>query len=217
MINNLRIQQRKLTITKKLEKLQKKPPREGFIAQAVREFYDDLKDVKHDAPKFTAAVKLGKRCHQNLIEREESGEIMELTCSKSKYRKEGDDRKVTIPNICEALLEWFVDVRGTLKARLPRKTFKAQYKILYDQWLAQQPSEIPDDKKIVFFNRWIKNWMKEYVVSFRHPNKRFQIKQSDKEEKVYECLKNVWTVHKFFIDNYGFHPPIINGDQMPLH
>ena len=109
-----------------------KTPHEGFIARAVREFYDDLKDVKHDDPKFTAAVKLGKRCHQNLIEREEAGEIMEPTCSKSKYRKEGDGRKVTVPKVRKALFEWFVGVRGTLKARLPRKMFKAQCKILYD-------------------------------------------------------------------------------------
>ena len=56
-----------------MRKHTKKTPREGFIARAVREFYDDLKDVKHDNPKFTAAVKLGKICHQNLIEREETG------------------------------------------------------------------------------------------------------------------------------------------------
>ena len=91
-----------------------------MIARAVREFYDDLKDVKHDDPKFTAAVKrLGKRCHQNLIEREEAGEIMEPTCSKPKCRKKGGGRKVTIPNVREALFEWFVDVRGTLKAKRP--------------------------------------------------------------------------------------------------
>ena len=40
-----------------------KTPREGFIAPAVRQFYDIL---KHGNPKFTAAVKLAKRCHQNL-------------------------------------------------------------------------------------------------------------------------------------------------------
>ena len=91
-----------------------------MIARAVREFYDDLKDVKHDDPKFTAAVKrLAKRCHQNLIKREEAGKIMEPTCSKPKYRKKGGGRKVTIPNVREALFEWFVDVRGTLKARRP--------------------------------------------------------------------------------------------------
>ena len=90
-----------------------------------------------------------------LIARGETGEIMESTYSKSKYRK-GRGRKVTIPNDREALFEWFVDVRGTLKARLPRKMFKTRCKILYDQWSAQQPGEKPDDKKIVFSNRWIK-------------------------------------------------------------
>ena len=76
---------------------------------------------------------------------------MEPTCSKSKYRKEGGGRKVTIPNVREALFEWFVDVRGTLKARRPWKMFNAQCKILYDQWLEQKPSEIPDDNKNSFF------------------------------------------------------------------
>ena len=51
-----------------------------------------------------------------------------------------------------------------------------------------------------------KKWMKEYGVSLCHPNKRFQIKQSDREERVYEYLKNVRTVRKFIIDNYGVDP-----------
>ena len=59
--------------------------------------------------------------------------------------------------------------------------------------------------------------MKEYGVSLRHPNKRFQIKQVDREERVFEYLKNIWTVRKFFLDNFGVDPPIINGDQIPLH
>ena len=59
--------------------------------------------------------------------------------------------------------------------------------------------------------------MKVYGLSLHHQNKRFQIKQSEREEGVYEYLKNVWTVCKFFMDNYGVDPLIINGDQMPLH
>ena len=117
----------------------------------------------------------------------------------------------------EALFDWFIDIRGTLKARLPRKMFKTQCKIFYDQWLAQQPEEVPEDKKIVFSNRWIKGWMSEYGVSLRHPNKRFQIRQADREERVADYLKNIWTVRKFFLENYGVDPPIINGYQIPLH
>ena len=34
---------------------------------------------------------------------------------------------------------------------------------------------------------------------------------------MFEYLKNIWTVRKFFLDNFGVEPPIINGGQMPLH
>ena len=54
-------------------------------------------------------------------------------------------------------------------------------------------------------------------VSLRKLSKRFQIKLADREERISEYLKNIWTVQKFFIDNFGVDPPIINGDQMPLH
>ena len=40
-------------------------------------------------------------------------------------------------------------------------------------------------------------------VSLRHLNKRFQIKQADREERVFEYLKNIWTVWKLFLDNFG--------------
>ena len=59
--------------------------------------------------------------------------------------------------------------------------------------------------------------MAEYNVSLRKPNKRFQIKQSDREERVYEYVKNVWTIRKFFTDNFSVDPLVINDDQMPLH
>ena len=59
--------------------------------------------------------------------------------------------------------------------------------------------------------------MQEINVSLRKPNKRFQIKQAAREERFFEYLKNIWTVRKLFIDNFGVDPPIINGDQMPLH
>ena len=59
--------------------------------------------------------------------------------------------------------------------------------------------------------------MNEFGVSLRKANKRFQIKQADREERVAESLKNVWTVRKYFIENYGVDPQVINGDQIPLH
>ena len=37
----------------------------------------------------------------------------------------------------EALFSWFIDVRETLKGRLPRRLFKLKAQQLYTDWLAQ--------------------------------------------------------------------------------
>ena len=188
--------------------------RGGYVARAVREFYSDLKDVKHDNPTLTKALKLGKRC-LNQVEADE--DAVTAPPSKSKYRQTGGGQKLTIPDVRQVLFEWFVDIRGTLKARLPRKMFTTQCKFFYKQWLTQQPDEVPENEKITFSNRWIHNWMSELGVSLRHPNKSFQIMQPDREERIFEYLKNIWTVRKYFIKNFGVDPSVLNGDQMPLH
>ena len=85
----------------------------------MREFYADLKDVKHDNPTLTKALKLGQRC-LNQVEADE--DAITAPPSKSKYQT-GGERKLTMPDVRQVLFEWFADIRGTLKARLPRKMF----------------------------------------------------------------------------------------------
>ena len=48
--------------------------------------------------------------------------------------------------------------------------------------------------------------------SLHHPNKQFQIKGKN------ISLSNLKTfgLYKFFIDNFGIDPPVINGDQIPV-
>ena len=191
-------------------------PRKGYVAKAVRECYSDFKDVKHDDSNLKAAICLGKRCYEQVIESKESGEI-NVELFKWKYCKAGGGRKTTIPDVRDALFNWFTDIRGILKARLLRNMFKTQRKIIYEQWLAQQSKEVPEEQKIVFSNRWIQNWMSEYRVSLRHPNKQFQINQTDRVERVADYLNTIWTVWKFFLDNYGVDQPLTIGDQMHWH
>ena len=68
-----------------------------------------------------------------------------------------------------------------------------------------------------FGRQWIKEWEDEYGVSLRKPNKRFSIKKEDLVTRIEDYLQNVWTVRNFFIKKYSIDPPVINGDQMPLH
>ena len=98
-------------------------------------------------PISSQPLSLVKRCYEQVIDNERSGEI-HVNPFKLKYREAGGGMKITIPDVRQALSEWFVDIRGTLKIRLPRKMFKTQCKLFYDQWLTQQDEVIPGEKKL---------------------------------------------------------------------
>ena len=60
--------------------------------------------------------------------------------------------------------------------------------------------------------------MKEYNVSFRKPSeRRHALKKKDRVVRIQDYLKNIWMIREHFLDRYGIDPPIIKGDQIPLH
>ena len=104
-----------------------------------------MKEVKVNDRKLVNALKLGKRCF-TLVDQSESE--LSVSPTNSKYRQAGGRRKVVaVPEVRKALYDWFIDVRGTLKARLPKSMFKAQATLLYDQRLAQQPEAPKADER----------------------------------------------------------------------
>ena len=103
-----------------------------------------MKEVKVDDRKLINALKLGKRCFA-LVDQSESE--LSVSPTNSKYRQAGGRRKVAVPEVRKALYDWFIDVRGTLKARLPKSMFKTQATLLYDQWFAQQPEAPKADER----------------------------------------------------------------------
>ena len=113
-----------------------------------------------------------------------------------------------------ALFSWFVDVR-IVKRPLAQRLFKLKANTLYEEWLRDNPTL--ESEKLKFGNQWIKIRQKEYGVSLRKPNKCYSIKKEDLVERLQDYLKNVWSIRCYFIEKYGVDPPIINGDQMPLH
>ena len=90
----------KVNYDRRLRQHTKILPRDGFIAKAVCEYYDDLKEVKADVRKLVNALKLGKRCLA-LVDQPESE--FSAPATKSKYRQPGGGRKVAVPDVWEAL------------------------------------------------------------------------------------------------------------------
>ena len=60
-------------------------PKQGFLA-AVREFYSDLSDVKHDDNNLSKALKFAKRPHEKFL----NDEFVDEEPSKNRYRESGE-------------------------------------------------------------------------------------------------------------------------------
>ena len=72
------------------------------------------------------------------------------------FRSLGGGRKGHGLEVREALYQWFVDVRTSLKARLPKNLFLLQSKKFYADWLQQHP-HILKEEQLKFSNQWIKD------------------------------------------------------------
>ena len=186
-------------------------PKQGYLTKAVRSFYVNLKDALSDSQEMKNACKVAKRCYEKL----ENGDF-EDGVSRKKFRSLGGGRKARAVEVREELFQWFIDVRTSLNARLPKSLFLLQAKKLYEDWLQQHP-DTPEEEKLQFSNQWIKGWEEEYGVSLRKPNKRYSISRDDCIVRTEDYLKNIWSLRHYFIKTFGIDPPIINGDQMPLH
>ena len=88
-----------------------------------------MKEVKHN-PDLSNALKLGKRC----LDRLEASDFTEPP-TKVMFRQAGGGGKKYLPEVREAMYDWFMDICFGLKARLPKSMFKAQCKIFYEQCL----------------------------------------------------------------------------------
>ena len=53
----------------------------------------------------------------------------------------------------QAAVALFIDVRGSLKGRLPKKVFKLKCQELYAKWLEAQSEPVPEEAKLQFSNK----------------------------------------------------------------
>ena len=135
-----------------------------YLTRAARGFYSNFSEAKSDSQEIKNACKLAERCYEKL----EKGDFEDGAALK-RFRTTGGGRKSRAPEVRETLFQWFIDVRTSLKARLPKSLFLLKAKKFYDDWLQQHP-DTPEEKKFNFQTNGLKagNWNME----FRYENQK---------------------------------------------
>ena len=186
----------------------------GYKAMTCREMFSDMQEEKNDTPDFRSCIKFVGRCEELLI----TGKFeIEGNDVGNKFRITGAGAKKKCPSVRKELFDFFIDIRSSLKARLPKKIFLAKAESLYRDYCEWKREEGVEPEKLTFSNRWLKDWCKEYQISIKKPNKRFSISASARKKRIADFLKNIWTVRHTFTQLYGADPEIVMSDQMPLH
>ena len=94
-------------------------PSTGFIAKAVQQLYGGLKDTKNNGAEFVRIVKRATRSYNEIDSLRDQS-----SSPPKKAWAQGAGRKQKAPGVKIDLFNWFIDVRETLKGRLPRCLFK---------------------------------------------------------------------------------------------
>ena len=71
--------------------------------------------MKHDENDLSKALKSAKRYHEKCL----NDEFVDEEPSKKRFRESGGGRKCKVPEVRQPMFEWFINVGGALKGRLP--------------------------------------------------------------------------------------------------
>ena len=129
----------------------------GFIQPLVQETFTDLKEERYDTVDFKSATKFVSRC----LEKLDRGKFdTEENRRSDRFRVLGAGKPKHVVEVRQVLFSFFIDVRTSLKGRLPRSTLIFKAKQIYNEYcgIKRQGGEVPDQLK--FANGWLNEWCK---------------------------------------------------------
>ena len=150
-------------------------PKQDFLNAAIGNFFIDLKNVKYNDPELVKALKFAMKSTYQLNDFHEGEQP-----PPKKFCENGAERKAKVPDVRDALCQWFIIVRETLKGRLPIKNFRSKCHQVYAEWLKQQSEPVSDEQQLKFGKYWIQDRMEEYNVSLRNQTSITQSKRKIK-------------------------------------
>ena len=140
---------------------------------------------------------------------------MDLKAQIKGRRIDGGGRS-SLPEIRLGLFQYFVDVWGVLKVRLPIKLFLFKARKLYNIYIQCYKESNDTPKRLLFTQRWLKRWCREFGISYGKLNIRYFINAQERKQHIISFLKNVCSV-RYYLEEKLNEQVIYNADEMPLH
>jgi hypothetical protein len=203
----------------------------NYLSRFVRSTIPSLQVCPSVDPKFRAATKFVKRCHDGHVQ----DHWKAIKSTKSRRKISGSGSHPRLPELRLALFSWFVDVRTGLRGRLPRAALVAKAKAMYSDYVAFSQQHNTTIEKLSFSKSWVKGWEQQFQISLKKPNKTFKLSFEVRKSRILQFLKNIVLIRTFMIQvsgdliyfsnftdtislqNFGVDPEIVSADQMPLH
>ena len=126
----------------------------GYKALPVREIFVDMKDEGSTSSDYKTCIKFFGRCEELLITEQFDIEGNDVS-NKSRVAGAGAPKKAI--ELRNELFQYFIDIRSSLKARLPKNIFQAKARSVYTEYCKLQREQGQKPPKLTFSNRWLKD------------------------------------------------------------
>ena len=123
--------------------------------------------------------------------------------------------------IRELLMEWWSIIRHSVNCkmmvRFPKKVMLVKAQMLQQEYIASCLSRELVPQPVEINHRWLREWMREYRISDRRPNRKFKVPRWLLAERLEIWWLNVFKLRKLVKLCFGYDPVARNVDQSPFH
>ncbi len=121
------------------------------------------------------------------------------------------------PLIRELLYTWFTSLRRSVTTRIPRRVVENKARALVEDYIGGHARRGLQADVPAISPQWIREWMREYRVSLRQPNRKWKVPRDVLVQRLETFWSNVFRVRQLCLLAHGHEPIFENFDQSPFH